>query len=644
MGEKNLVDSTTENALIKKVELYSVGWLCEPDLTGSCHVFTVTYTNREKVLFIIDAWAFQKFTSAQRNAIFDTIFQTAKPGSMVASHAHFDHMGRFVVIHKGLMAEHDMNYLPVLMSQPTRDLLPAILNSYHREKKDSVSSFDEDVVKFWHELERFFRSYMKKPQQLDKRRKDHRPHWDIMREKWERKAAEIRELESEFIENGGDKEKWILLVPKDLPGTEKKILHGILREINRLRNNNSDKFDEEEGRIFQNVERTLPALFLGSEIEERFKKMMLDTYIPRQNRKERENKKIEVETFLWGEIDNKRRTLLPEVTEQDIGVLVRQSHGLTHSIQHPLPGVPWVNMTLRPTGHMLWAVSIELEFQMVKNEVKRILVSGDVGSWKKPNIHGVPQLPEKRADILIMETTNAGRQHPEVKESVWKIMEFVRTKKGPIIMPVFAIDRMPVVLHIFAEMIQNGKFPCPIYWRNKLGDETLNTYLKYLPELRDTFSKIIPRNGDGATIHRLIESDEHCVVICSGWGLQSESTAWNLFNTRALSWKEIFLILTWYQPSWLGQKIMEAVQAGVDPEEMLELSINWEIVELKRGNVSMEPVFSWHADRSDLEKLSKIGDKHYLIHGHPKSAAEFAESIGWATIIKPNTMITLLGK
>lgn len=95
---------------------------------------------------------------------------------MVASHAHFDHMGRFVVIHKGLMAEHDMNYLPVLMSQPTRDLLPAILNSYHREKKDSVSSFDEDVVKFWHELERFFRSYMKKPQQLDKRRKDHRPH------------------------------------------------------------------------------------------------------------------------------------------------------------------------------------------------------------------------------------------------------------------------------------------------------------------------------------------------------------------------------------------------------------------------------------------------------------------------------------
>lgn len=168
---------------------------------------------------------------------------------------------------------------------------------------------------------------------------------------------------------------------------------------------------------------------------------------------------------------------------------------------------------------MLGAVSIELEFQMVKNEVKRILVSGDVGSWKKPNIHGVPQLPAKRADVLIMETTNAGRQHPEVKESVLKIIEFIRAKKGPIIMPVFAIDRMPVVLHIFAEIIQSGKFPCPIYWRNKLGDETLNTYQRYLPELKGTFSKIIPLNGgtnDGARIHRLMESDEHCVVICSG--------------------------------------------------------------------------------------------------------------------------------
>lgn len=69
----------------------------------------------------------------------------------------------------------------------------------------------------------------------------------------------------------------------------------------------------------------LPVLLLGSETEEEFKKMILDTFIPRQNRKERENKEDEVTTFLNGKIDEKRRTLLPEVTEEDIGVLVRES-------------------------------------------------------------------------------------------------------------------------------------------------------------------------------------------------------------------------------------------------------------------------------------------------------------------------------
>lgn len=646
MAKESLVITDKGDALIKKVELYSVGWLCEPDLTGSCHVFTVTYTNKEKVLFILDAWAFQKTSSAKRNAIFDTIFQTARAGCMLATHAHFDHMGRFVVIHKGLMAEHDMKSLPVLMSQATHDLLPAILKSYHKEKKDTVASFDEDVVKFSHSIEKFFRSYMRKPVKSDKTRKNHKPHGDEMRKKWEEKRARIRELEDEFEDGGGIIEKSDLLVPKDLSKPEKKFLHDIRRLVDKIKKDNGDKFDEEEGKNFQNVERALPILFLGEEVEEELKKIMLGTYIPRQKRRERENKKIEIEEFLWWKLDEKRRTLLPEVTEEDIGLLVRQSRGVPNSIPQPLTWVPWVTMTLHPTGHMLWAVSIELECKMVKGEIKRILVSGDIGSWEKPTIHGTPQLPGKKANVVIMETTNAGRIHPEMAESITKMIDFIRAKKGPIIMPVFAIDRMHIVLDTFREIILKGDFPCPIYWRNQLGANTLNTYLRHLSEIRDIFSKIIPLNGEnnGGTIHRMAEWDEHCVLMISGWSLQSGSTAWNVFKTRAEAWKEIFLLMTWYQPAWLGQKIMEAVKAWNDPEEILEIPHDCEIISIKRGNVCLGDIFSWHGDKRDLTRFAEAGEERYLIHWNPKSSKEFAESIGWATIIKPNTTITLLGK
>jgi Cft2 family RNA processing exonuclease len=645
MGEKNMVDSSTENALIKKVELYSVGWLCEPDLTGSCHVFTVTYTNREKVLFIIDAWAFQKASSAERNALFDPIFRTEKPWCIIDSHGHFDHSGRVVPIHKGLMAEHNMQHIPVLMSQATRELLPAILRSYHREKKDLKSSYDSVVAKFWSVIEKFFAVYTIRPKATKPTRKCHKPYGERMQEKKNEKIRDINALKYEFEANGGLISENDLIVPTYLSHAEKKVLNKILSWIDELKKNHSDKFTAREIKLFSSVESALPRLLLGDKTEEQFR-IIMETDIPRENGDERKKKVTEIRDFLESKIAEKYQPLLPEVSEEDIGILVRQSQWLPTSIPHPLPWVPWVTMTLRPTGHMLGAVSIELEFKMVKDEVKRILVSGDLGSWTKPTIHGVPQLPQKKADIVIMETTNAGKIHPEIAQSITRIIEFIQTKKGPIIMPVFAIDRMHVVFHMFWEMIRKGEFPCPIFWRNDLGADTLSTYLRYLPELREIFSKIIPLNGknNGEKMHRLIESDEHCLVGCSGWGLQAWSTAWNVFNTRQQTWKEIFLLMTWYQPAWLGKKIMEAFQAGTDPEEILEITDNFETYFIKRWNICLGDYFSWHGDRRDLSRFAEIGDERYLIHGNPKSAAEFAENIGWATIIKPNTTITLLGK
>lgn len=126
---------------------------------------------------------------------------------MIASHGHLDHMGRYVLIFKGVMAEHGIEHLPVFMSQATRHLLPAILKSYHQDKKDSVSTFDDNEVKFWHKLYLFFRSYRKKPRRLDNRGKNHGPHGDLMRERAEKKAREKLDLENAFMENGGIEEK-----------------------------------------------------------------------------------------------------------------------------------------------------------------------------------------------------------------------------------------------------------------------------------------------------------------------------------------------------------------------------------------------------------------------------------------------------
>ncbi len=50
-------------------------------------------------------------------------------------------------------------------------------------------------------------------------------------------------------------------------------------------------------------------------------------------------------------------------------------------------------------------------------------------------------------------------------------------------MPVFSLDRMYVVLHALQEEILSGKIKQPIYWRNQLGEATLEIYKEYYPEL-----------------------------------------------------------------------------------------------------------------------------------------------------------------
>ena len=78
---------------------------------------------------------------------------------------------------------------------------------------------------------------------------------------------------------------------------------------------------------------------------------------------------------------------------------------------------------------MLGAVSVELVFKMTGGRIKKLLFSGDVGSWNKPTLHGMPILPQKTVDRVIMESTYAGRKHTDTALGVEKIVEFIRTHR-----------------------------------------------------------------------------------------------------------------------------------------------------------------------------------------------------------------------
>lgn len=645
MDEKpSKVEITTP--LITRVGLYSVWGLCEPDLTGSCHVLTITYETGEKIGIILDAGSFQKKSSAERNKIFDQIFRDKgiKIVWIFKTHDHFDHIGRIVALHKVLREYHALEKLPIIQSPASRDLFPHVLASFHNTQGEAVRSFDEATNKMLWAFDNFARVYTQKPEENKKSRGTHQPHGDVMRERETAKKKRQNDLLEEFQSNGGIIKKWWALeIPPAYRWKGISFLKWIMQALKELKNDTSDRLSTEEWTAFNKIKEPLCRLQLGEDLENHFFATLLDTYIPRQDRAWREKKIKEVTDWIKTQTEEKRKTFLPEITADDLQKAVSDSVWIALWKPYSLPWVPNITATLRSTGHMLGAVSVEFTFTMINKEIKRLLMTGDIGSWEKPTIHGIPHMPQEKSDIVIMETTNASRIHPNVPEEIEKMMEFIKGREAPILMPVFSLDRMHVVLDALKEEILNGKFPCPIYWRNPLGQNTLQTYLKYYPELAPIFQKITELSGDkgGQRAHNIMRWNQHCVMIASGGCLVHDSTARNLLNTRAESGNEIHIIFTGFQPGELGKRIMESVKAWTNPKEILQVANYPVLIEIERGNISNNAMFSGHADDKDLIKVAQGGKKVMLIHGQEDTATDFSNRIWWAEIVRKNTPYAL---
>lgn len=61
---------TDSGNLIEKVELYLIGGLCAPDLTGSCHVVIITYEDKVQRLIQLEAGFWQNKKSQHKNTLF----------------------------------------------------------------------------------------------------------------------------------------------------------------------------------------------------------------------------------------------------------------------------------------------------------------------------------------------------------------------------------------------------------------------------------------------------------------------------------------------------------------------------------------------------------------------------------------------
>jgi metallo-beta-lactamase family protein len=152
-----------------------------------------------------------------------------------------------------------------------------------------------------------------------------------------------------------------------------------------------------------------------------------------------------------------------------------------------------VSVTLRDAGHILGSAMAEIEYQGTK-----IVFTGDLGNSPAPLLDAT--YPLEDADYVVMESVYGNRfheSHAERKTALERAIENTVTKRGALIMPVFALERTQEVLAELDELVENNRVPrIPMFLDSPLAIHATAVYKKYENYFNKDAQSII-KGGDG---------------------------------------------------------------------------------------------------------------------------------------------------
>lgn len=128
-------------------------------------------------------------------------------------------------------------------------------------------------------------------------------------------------------------------------------------------------------------------------------------------------------------------------------------------------------------GHILGATFIELELNG-----KMFVFSGDIGREKDLLLY--PPKKPSRADYLFMESTYGDRLHPQesVSEKLSSLIKETIEKKGSLIIPSFAVERLQTLMFLLWKLFKEKRIPpIPVYIDSPMGSDVLKVF-QHFPE------------------------------------------------------------------------------------------------------------------------------------------------------------------
>lgn len=337
---------------------------------------------------------------------------------------------------------------------------------------------------------------------------------------------------------------------------------------------------------------------------------------------------------------------LPLYDEDDAKRALELLHPV-HNDGQPIEVCEGIKASFLVAGHIMGAslVLVELENARPEGGSIRFLFSGDLGHDHQPIIKDPVAPPD--CDYMMCESTYGDRLH-EVTDPGEKLAEIIRGaigRKGPILIPAFAVGRTQEILYLIRELEEQGKIPVlPVVVDSPMAAQTTQIYNRWREEHDEEYTSILAskkhplRTGSMSTASSREESkkinDMHGTrIIISASGMMSGGRVLH-HAMRILPQHNATLVFVGYQAAGTTGRRIE------DGEHEVKIMKNWVPV-----NCHIEKIdgFSAHADWKGvlkwLEGLKQAPKTIFTTHGEPEAAAAMAKHIherfGWNAVV-PN--------
>lgn len=307
-------------------------------------------------------------------------------------------------------------------------------------------------------------------------------------------------------------------------------------------------------------------------------------------------------------------------------------------------------VTFRPSGHILGAATLEVEFFG-----KRLMFTGDLGRNEHPLLVSMGHIPPGHFDAVVTESTYGDREHVVPTTDFEDVIKRTIARGGSVLIPAFAVDRTEVILVRLRELMEQGLIPrVPIYADSPMALKALTFYRNAIDEgsaeiraeVREAWHGRDP--FDPGTLVELLTVEESktindptepCIII-SASGMGTGGRVVHHLRQMLPKANHTILMVGYQAIGTRGRNLVDGAE---------EVRMHGEMVPVK-ASVEQIGSFSVHADSNELIEwlgaATPAPKKVFVVHGESGAAETLGDRIksqlGWSSHVPHDGEIVAL--